>query len=335
MADVFAYLYGFGAGGDFTKSVIIVTAPTGSTVTCTKGTTVKTATEKNGEWWFKNLDTGTWTVKATLSGQTTTQTVNITQYGVYRIAIVYRITPDFTYSGDYQVVQDNDAPISDFANWKGNWKIRFLTSGTFTVRNMYGWNGAIDVFLVGGGGGTSTGFNGGAGGGYTKTGKDISVQKNTPYSIVVGAGGDGADGGFTSAFSLTADGGKMGVRNNKRGGDGGSGGGGYHGTRNAGNGGADGSDGEQGAGDGPGGSGQGTTTREFGEPTGKLYSGGGGGGAYPASNGGDGGDGGGAKYATSAEENTGGGAGGNTDNNKTTRKGGSGIVIIRNAREVG
>ena len=69
MADVFAYLYGFGAGGDFTKSVIIVTAPTGSTVTCTKGTTVKTATEKNGEWWFKGLEIGTWTLRAEKDGE--------------------------------------------------------------------------------------------------------------------------------------------------------------------------------------------------------------------------------------------------------------------------
>lgn len=87
-------------GGGFNKSVIIVTAPTGSTVTCTKGTTVKTATEKNGEWWFKNLDIGTWTVKATLSGQTATETVNITQFGVYRVALnyakVYGIQRDIT-----------------------------------------------------------------------------------------------------------------------------------------------------------------------------------------------------------------------------------------------
>ena len=76
-------------GGGFNKSVIIVTAPTGSTVTCTKGTTVKTATEKNGEWWFKNLGIGTWTVKATLSGQTATQTVNITQFDVYRVTMSY------------------------------------------------------------------------------------------------------------------------------------------------------------------------------------------------------------------------------------------------------
>lgn len=47
MAGVFAYLEGFGAsGGSPNKSTIIVTAPTGSTVTCKMGSTTKTATEK-------------------------------------------------------------------------------------------------------------------------------------------------------------------------------------------------------------------------------------------------------------------------------------------------
>lgn len=76
-------------GGGFNKSVIIVTAPTGSTVTCTKGTTVKTAREKDGEWWFKGLEIGEWTLKATLSGETTTETVNITQFDVYRVTMSY------------------------------------------------------------------------------------------------------------------------------------------------------------------------------------------------------------------------------------------------------
>lgn len=52
-------LYGFGAsGGSPNKSTIIVTAPTGSTVTCKMGSTTKTATEKNGVWKFGGLDLG-------------------------------------------------------------------------------------------------------------------------------------------------------------------------------------------------------------------------------------------------------------------------------------
>lgn len=338
MADVFAYLYGFGAGGGFTKSVIIVTAPTGSTVTCTKGTTVKTATEKNGEWWFKNLDIGTWTLKATLSGQTATQTVNITQFDVYRVTMSYRLTPDFAYTGSYQLLNDNDQPISDFPNYKGNWKIKFLTSGTFKVTNMNGWDGRIDLFLVGGGGGGGKRYQaggayngGGGGGGYTKTVKAITVSPNTSYTITVGAGGSAnTNGGTTSAFSNTASGGKGPTydSNTYVGGAGGSGGG--HGNTNTGvsssAGGSDGGDG------GSGSEGQGTTTREFGISGGTLYSGGGGG---SKSAGGEGGGANGATYSgggsINAAANTGGGGGG-SENPSSAGSGGSGIVIIRNAR---
>ena len=324
MADVFAYLYGFGAGGDFTKSVIIVTAPTGSTVTCTKGTVTKTAAERNGEWWFKGLEIGTWTLKATLSGQTATQTVNITQFGVYRIAMVYRVTPEFTYTGNYKVVQDNDSQISDFANWKGNWKIRFLTSGTFTVKNMYGWDGKIDAFLLGAGASgssrpSSTGaYGAGGGSGRTKTIKKIKLTANEPYPIEIGSGGApvegdpalGKQGGSTNAFGETAKGGDnlTSAGSHTVGGNGGSGG--------AGRGGEPGADGSDGTGTDPG-KGQGTTTKEFGEPDGKLYANGGRyGQSSPAAavpNSGNGGD---------------GGKGG------LSGAGSSGIVVIRNAREV-
>lgn len=325
-------------GGGFNKSVIIVTAPTGSTVTCTKGTTVKTASEKNGEWWFKNLDIGTWTLKATLSGQTATQTFNITQFGVYRVLMSYRLTPEFTYTGSSQLLNDNDQPISDFPNYKGNWKIKFLTSGTFKVINMYGWDGRIDLFLVGGGGGGGKrntyggAFNGGGGGGgYTKTVKAITVSQNTSYTITVGAGGSAnTNGGTTSAFSNTASGGKGPTddSNTYVGGAGGSGGG--HGNTNTGvsssAGGSDGGDG------GSGSKGQGTTTREFGLSGGTLYSGGGGG---AKSAGGEGGGANGETYSgggsINAAENTGGGGGG-SENPSYAGSGGSGIVIIRNAR---
>lgn len=115
-----------------------------------------------------------------------------------------------------------------------------------------------------------------------------------------------------------------------------------------------------------GGVGQGTTTREFGEETGALYSGGGGGGmnnfssvtqANHKPNGGAGGGGNGCqaqswttdedgnvsvstKAPTAGTANTGGGGGGGGQNNYVISPayrgqgaaGGSGIVVIRNAR---
>ena len=135
MADVFAYLYGFGAGGDFTKSVIIATAPTGSTVTCTKGTTVKTATEKNGEWWFKGLEIGTWTLKATLSGQTATQTVNVAQFGVYRVAMSYfKATIKVTYPAGSTCTCSKGGEVLTAPNTSGSHTFTVTSAGTWTVR---------------------------------------------------------------------------------------------------------------------------------------------------------------------------------------------------------
>lgn len=333
-------LYGFGAsGGSPNKSTIIVTAPTGSTVTCKMGSTTKTAPEKNGVWTFGGLDLGTWTITSTKGGDSATQDVVITRLTVEYVTIVYRITSEFTYTGDYTIVDDSDNPISDFANWKNNWKIRFLTSGTLTFTKLNGWNGQLDVFLVGGGGGGGQGWNSsgaGGGGGYTKTVKAVTVAAGTAYTITVGAGGTvtstakSNDGGITSAFGSSASGGQGGGGINQSnidwvGGNGGSGGANY--PHNYG--GTDGSNAN------PGGTGQGTTTREFGISGGKLYSGGGSSGTNIY---GDGTTIGAVDVTAGAAgvsppSNRGGGGGGSNHagyNNATA--GGSGIVIIRNAR---
>ena len=336
---------GQSGGGSLTKSILIVTAPTGSTVTVTKGGATKTATEKNGEWWFKGLGNGEWTIRAELDGQSATEVINITQFGVYRKPISYRMTPEFTYTGDYEIVQDDDTPIEDFASWKGNWKIRFLTSDDFAFTKMHEFSGKIDVFLVGGGGGGGNGNNsagGGGGGGYTKTQKNVTTVVNTNYSIVIGGGGsagnNGNSGGATSAFSITAPGGKGGEgigysesTYNLNGGDGGSGGAGY----TAGHGGTNGSNGASRPGvtdnfAGNGGKGQGTTTREFGEDTGKLYSGGGSGGGVTTTADETAG-----APSVTPPDNRGGGGGGSSHGGKNNAtNGASGIVIIRNARGV-
>ena len=147
--------------------------------------------------------------------------------------------PYFTYTGQCEVIDDGD----------GNWRIRFLTDGDFES-NL---NIPIDAFLVGGGGG------------YTTTQKNSSVIANTQYVITVGAGGESdTNGADSSAFNIIATGGIAGTI---KGGSGGSGGG--TGGSNGG------SDGSAGFGNDAG-TGQGTTTREFGQSSAILYSGGGG-----------------------------------------------------------
>lgn len=166
---------------------------------------------------------------------------------------------------------------------------------------------SVDVFCCGGGGGGGGAFTplntksggGGGGGGYTATKLNATFQSDTQYSAVVGAGGaggpavtvngtsdqSGGRGGTSSFLGCSAYGGFGGFTpgnssGSKAGGNGGSGGGGanFGASSAAGAGGSDGEDGGTGGNGAPGGSGQGTTTRAFGDPSGTLCAGGGGGG---------------------------------------------------------
>lgn len=236
--------------------------------------------------------------------------------------------PTYSYAGNSTFIDDGNY----------NWRIKFLTSGTLTFSSL-GNASTIDVFCVGGGSaGThaqnDAGGSGGAGG-YTKTSSGVSVALNTAIPVVVGAGGvnpsnnTGAGGGTTQFGSFVSAAGGAGT-------NGGSGGGmnGYYDTKNDMlKGGTDGGNAAFTA-SGSRGIGQGTTTREFGESSGTLYSGGGSG----ANRGGDmtaiaGGAGGGGTggTGTAGGTNTGGGGGGAAAESGGGT-GGSGIVVIRNSR---
>lgn len=329
-------LYGFGASGGGSGGTLTVTAPANVTVTVSKDGKTKTKNSgTTGVVVFKGLASGTWTVTITGDGKTAQKNVIITTD--YSTAISFNTIPEFTYTGDYEIVNDSDEPITVSQD---NWKIRFLTSGTLTFTNLNGAEGGIDVFLVGGGGGGGMGAYGafrgtGGGGGYTTTKRNVEIAVNTPYKIIVGSGGacatnsgtDGNDGGNTTAFSVTANGGKHGNKGGgsvPNGGNGGSGGG-CGGNDNDGNyrtsaGGTDGSNGKDAYRDdsiyAKGGSGQGTTTREFGETGNTAYS--------------PGGPGASSEYSVSTVQGSGGRGGGHENGTKTDGK--PGIVIIRNAR---
>ena len=266
--------------------------------------------------------------------------------------------PKFTYTGDYNVRDDG--------------VVELLTSGTITFLNPT----VIDIFCVGGGGkgGDPTieyRGGGGGGGGLTTTVKKATV--NGFYTVTIGAGSTKSSpvsnseplvrGGTTSFGELaSALGGvsavSSGWKGNVNGADGGSGGGaGVSSNHSGGMGGSDGNNGENGssyaAGEtATGGSGQGSTTREFGEAAGKLYGGGGGGGRYMVSStpiisiGGVGGGGAGGFINNSnltqapgaGGANTGGGGGGTARGTSfslwagSPANGGSGICCIRAAK---
>lgn len=236
--------------------------------------------------------------------------------------------PQFSYDGQYSVILDS-----------GGWKVKFLTSGTLTMKDRAN----VDVFIVGGGGNgrgstrqqTSdqqggqyyqTIYGGGGGSGYTVTEKAVTLIANHEYNIVIGQAGEASSfeaelSDEAETISYTALAGEN--ASPTSGGDGGSGGSGsgiymtylngsyYAGQREV-RGGTNGGNGQQF--NGTPGTGQGTTTREFGEPSGELYASGGG--SYYSS-----------AVTPAVIPNTGnGGTGGNSG------VGASGIVIIRNAR---
>lgn len=324
----------FNIGNDGVSTYILtVSTASGATVTVTKNNKTYTAiSNDSGIAVFEKITKGIWDVNVSIGSLTSTKIVNVVSDTF--IEIIVNFVPDFTYSGSYAVYDSNDVDITNNPITQGDWKIKFFTSGVFKISKLNGIENGIDVFLVGGGangagGGTFGGYGGG--GGYTKTVKKVSVSENEEYTITVG----GASGS-SSAFDNTANGGS--------GKNGGSGGGGQ-----CANGGSNGSGGSSYPGSSAGGgTGQGSTTREFGEDSGKLYAGGGGGGAChsPSSyiGGGSGGEGGGGygsgglnSNAGNGADNTGGGGGGGSTNEEGTGSGkagigGSGIVIIRNAR---
>ena len=245
------------------------------------------------------------------------------------INFTYKVgTPAFTFTGNYKIENEGTA----------DWKIYFLTSGTLTFTEE---PPRIDVFLVGGGGGGGQGWNSagaGGGGGYTKTVTNIVVSASKEYAIVVGEGGTvtytakSNDGDSSSAFGYSASGGQGGGGINQNniswvGGNGGSGGANYSNTTGAG------SDGNNAT---SGGTGQGTTTREFGESTGKLYSAGGQGGDNTGSSSPKNppiDETGGAAGVKPPANRGGGGGGSNHYNINNATAGGSGVLVIRGHKE--
>ncbi|WP_024344812.1 glycine-rich domain-containing protein [Lacrimispora indolis] len=228
----------------------------------------------------------------------------------------------------------------------------FASSGIFTIPAGVR---SIDIFCVGGGGSGAGGYiinnyaGGGGGGGYTFTIKGVSVAPGQQLSISVGAGGAAVGGGYSGnpgsetkvisgSTTLASAQGGYGGSSSGNGGSGGSAGGrgawvARNGGINAQNGASDGGSTNS--------SGQGTTTRAFGESGNTLYAGGGAGGGsgqYVNTNRGYGGDGGGGNGAdamgnvgSNGVSGCGGGGGGGYTFSTPGGgyAGGSGLCIIR------
>ena len=233
------------------------------------------------------------------------------------------------------------------ATVKTSTQLTVTIKGTQTYTIPAGFS-RMDAFAVGGGGlGSSSDYSnktggGGGGGGYTKTVKGIAITPGQTLACTVGPGATSSVNGNPSTIvrngtTLISAGGGKGIQKSSSGSDGGSGGGCGN---SSGDGYAGGSDGRDGGGGLYVGSGQGSTTRAFGEPSGTLYAPGGGGGAGKNGSGGAGGSGGGGKggnlssNGSNGSANTGGGGGGGGMYaygmyESQGGSGGSGIILLR------
>lgn len=74
-------------GGGGLPIRLIVTAPTGSAISVTQGTTVLAANEVDGKWTFAIPSLGVWTINATIEGQSFAQDVDISKVGQYNVTL--------------------------------------------------------------------------------------------------------------------------------------------------------------------------------------------------------------------------------------------------------
>ena len=90
--------FGGGAGGKKAQlATIVVTAPTGSIVTATKGDITLTAPEVNGTWTFSVPEAGTWTLTAIKDSNSSSTTIDV--IGSYNAELVYSWTATITGNG--------------------------------------------------------------------------------------------------------------------------------------------------------------------------------------------------------------------------------------------
>lgn len=137
------YNQGFGGG---MKPKIIVTAPTGTVVTATKGTTVITAGESGGKYVILADDYGVWTVAGTKGSQSVSQDVNVVAVDTYEttLAFIPDILNDATW-GQIKAVAD----ASEGANYWSVGDTKQITlngkvSDGLTLSNYQTW-----VYIIG------------------------------------------------------------------------------------------------------------------------------------------------------------------------------------------
>ena len=134
-------------GGSGTKSTLIISIDSGSTVqvyaNSTYTTLIKTATEKSaGQFWVKGLDNGTYYLKATKGTDEATLAYTISEYGVYRITMSYwvaYVTVTFPSGSSLVSISNGNVtytcPSADLA--LGTYTFEVEEAGTYAVTATY------------------------------------------------------------------------------------------------------------------------------------------------------------------------------------------------------
>ena len=117
---------------------IVVTAPTGSTVTCTKGSRTLTATEVSGTWTFDVPDYGTWVINASKGSESASESVDVTEVKQYSISLAYTRIYGVQWAGNSSTAwsrTDDAAGFTDPVPAVNN------GSGSSPFDNLYPWSG--------------------------------------------------------------------------------------------------------------------------------------------------------------------------------------------------
>ena len=137
------YNQGFGGG---MKPKIIVTAPTGTVVTATKGTTTITASESGGKYVILAYDYGTWTITGTKGSQSVSEDVEVVAVDTYEVTIDFtpKVLNDATWAQIQSVADASTGPnywsVGDTKQITLNGKV----SDGLTLSNYQTW-----VYIIG------------------------------------------------------------------------------------------------------------------------------------------------------------------------------------------
>ena len=125
------------------KPQIIVTAPTGSTVTATLGSKTYTAIESAGTWTINVDEYGIYTVTGTLGADTASKEVEVNVVQQYAVKFTYAHIYGVEWDGTSTTVWSRTDDSASFVN-----PIPYVSGASnysSPFDNLYPWNGMVRV----------------------------------------------------------------------------------------------------------------------------------------------------------------------------------------------